>query len=79
MTPEISTERLITAKWTAAARARETERPDALFADPWATHLAGEAMAWLERQPPEAGLAPVLRTRFLDDLIDQCLRQTTIR
>ncbi len=36
---------LITAKWTAAARARETERPDALFADPWAAHLAREGAA----------------------------------
>lgn len=70
---------LITAQWAAAARARETERPDALFADPRAAHLAGEGAAWLERQPSEAGLAPVLRTCFLDDLIEQCFQQTTIR
>ena len=78
MTPETSNGLLITAQWTAAARARETERPDALFSDPWAAQLAGEGTAWLGRQPSEAGLAPVLRTRFFDDLISQCLQQTTI-
>lgn len=31
-----------TARWTAAFRARETERPDALFRDPLARKLAGE-------------------------------------
>jgi O-methyltransferase involved in polyketide biosynthesis len=30
-----------TAGWTAAARARETEREDCLFDDPWAAALAG--------------------------------------
>jgi methyltransferase (TIGR00027 family) len=70
---------LITAQWTAAARARETERPDALFTDPWAAQLAGEGAAWLSRQPSDAGLTPVLRTRFLDDLMSQSLQQTTIR
>src|SRR2546428_13862835 len=66
----------ITAKWTAAARAHESARPDALFSDLWAALLAGEeGMAWLERQPHDAGLSPILRTRFLDDLICQCLQQ----
>ena len=31
----------LTAQWTAAERARETLRPDRLFADPWAQTLAG--------------------------------------
>src|SRR5438132_927470 len=31
-----------TARWTAAFRARETDRPDALFRDPLARKLAGE-------------------------------------
>jgi methyltransferase (TIGR00027 family) len=79
MTSEASHGLSITAKWTAAARACESERSDALFSDPWAGVLAGEGMAWLKRQPPEAGLTPTLRTRFLDDLIDQCLQQTAIR
>ena len=31
-----------TARWVAAYRARETERPDAVFRDPYARALAGE-------------------------------------
>ena len=31
-----------TARWAAVYRARETERPDALFQDPFARRLAGE-------------------------------------
>ena len=31
-----------TARWAAVYRARETERPDALFRDPFARRLAGE-------------------------------------
>ncbi len=31
-----------TARWAAVFRARETERPDALFRDPYARRLAGE-------------------------------------
>ena len=38
-----------TARWAAAQRARETERPDHLFSDPLARRLAGdEGMAALE-------------------------------
>lgn len=57
-----------TARWTAAARALERTRPDALLDDPWAEWLAGEAgMAWLARQTPGATLPMVLRARFFDD------------
>ena len=60
----------VTAQFTAAARARESERPDALFSDPWATRLAGEeGFAWLEKLGPASALWPVVRTRFLDDLL----------
>lgn len=31
-----------TARWTAAVRAQERARDDALFIDPWAAALAGE-------------------------------------
>ena len=31
-----------TARWVAYFRARETQRPDALFRDPFAERLAGE-------------------------------------
>jgi methyltransferase (TIGR00027 family) len=57
-----------TARWTAAARAREREQPDPLVDDPWAARLAGEeGMAWLARQQPGATLPMVLRARFFDD------------
>ena len=39
-----------TARWTAAFRARETERPDALFRDPLARKLAGERGESIARQ-----------------------------
>ena len=57
-----------TARWTAAARALERERPNALLDDPWAARLAGDdGMAWLARQAPGATLPMVLRTRFFDE------------
>ena len=60
----------LTAYFTAAVRARESQRPDALFIDPWAARLAGpEGFATLERFDPLASLWPVVRTRYLDDVI----------
>lgn len=61
-----------TAGWIAAARARETARPDRLFEDPWAAALAGEA-GWArlrasERVGGENVFLPV-RTRFFDDVV----------
>ncbi len=59
-----------TARWTAAARARESARPDRLFEDPLAEALAGaEGMALLEAEPPESRDNPFLaiRTRVFDD------------
>ena len=44
-----------TSQWTAAARARESERVDRLFDDPLAAALAGaEGFAWLERMEAAA-------------------------
>ena len=41
---------VLTSRWMAAARARESERPDRLFNDPLAAALAGpEGFAWLDR------------------------------
>ncbi len=59
-----------TSRWTAAARARESARPDRLFDDPLAAALAGsEGFALLEAEPPESRDNPYLavRTRFFDD------------
>jgi len=40
-----------TALWVATYRARETDRPDALFRDPYARRLAGERGEEIERLP----------------------------
>ncbi|VFA94663.1 Putative S-adenosyl-L-methionine-dependent methyltransferase ML2640 [Nocardia farcinica] len=63
-----------TARWVAVYRARESERPDALFQDPFAAELAGAAGAGLA----DPALLPrgarnhwptVVRTRLIDDLV----------
>jgi methyltransferase (TIGR00027 family) len=59
-----------TSLWTAAARARESARPDRLFEDPFAAALAGpEGFALLDAEPPESRDNPyiAIRTRFFDD------------
>lgn len=61
-----------TARWTAAARARESARPDRLFDDPWAAELAGpEGFAMLQAREPDGVPNPYLpiRTRFFDDVL----------
>jgi methyltransferase (TIGR00027 family) len=61
-----------TAAWIAAARARESRRPDRLFDDPWADKLAGSAgsarPAASEGTGGENRFLPV-RTRFFDDVL----------
>jgi methyltransferase (TIGR00027 family) len=61
-----------TARATAAWRAVESARDEALFRDPWAAALAGQEMvAQLAAQPPEvqarAASYTIVRTRFFDD------------
>jgi methyltransferase (TIGR00027 family) len=61
-----------TARWVAAYRAQETERPDAVFKDPFARKLAGErgeAIVRSMRGGARAGWALVVRTKVLDDVI----------
>lgn len=61
-----------TARWTAAARARESARSDRLFDDPWAAALAQpDGFAMLTAREPDGVANPYLpvRTRFFDDLI----------
>jgi len=62
-----------TARWTAAARAVETQRPDRLFTDEYAATLAGpEGFALMERfEAFTGGRNPVLplRTRFYDEVL----------
>jgi methyltransferase (TIGR00027 family) len=74
-----------TARLTAAARARESERQDRLFFDPFAARLAGaEGFAALDRQAAArsgdsevvANPAFAIRTRFFDEFL---LREVTER
>jgi methyltransferase (TIGR00027 family) len=61
-----------TARWVAFYRAMETERPDALFRDPWAKRLAGERGAAIVRHVPgarEMAWALIVRTQVFDELI----------
>jgi len=61
------------AYWIAAARARESTRPDRLFDDPWAERLAGDlgraAMAASERATGGENQFLPVRTRFVDDAL----------
>ena len=64
-----------TARWTALHRATESARPDALFSDPLAEHLAGEGgcaivarVPWMTRN---GGL--VARTKIIDDAIAEAI------
>lgn len=66
----------VTARWAAAQRARESQRPDRLFDDPLAMALAGpegEEMLRLSElsNPRSKQIAEymVVRTRFLDDFL----------
>lgn len=77
----------MTAKWTAAARAREALRPVPLFTDPYAAALAGlEGPALLQQgEETVAGLDDAIfaiRTRFFDDYLaaatDQGIRQVVV-
>lgn len=68
-----------TARWMAAIRARETERPDALFRDPLAAILAGDEGFALDRRMAELGdsanPAVEIRTRYFDDLLPRAARE----
>jgi methyltransferase (TIGR00027 family) len=70
-----------TANWVAAARARESDRADALFHDPFARALAGEEGArWLATDEGGRGEAYIaLRTRFFDDELLTAVRARGIR
>ncbi|MDE1888297.1 MAG: class I SAM-dependent methyltransferase [Gammaproteobacteria bacterium] len=67
-----------TALWMAMYRALESERPDALFHDPYARELAGErGREIVERLPKARRLAwpMVVRTQILDELIQDSVEQ----
>jgi len=61
-----------TARWVAMYRAMESDRPDALFHDPWARKLAGpDGEAFLKSIPKGRQMAwpMIVRTQVMDDLL----------
>ncbi|HZD11484.1 MAG TPA: SAM-dependent methyltransferase [Candidatus Binatia bacterium] len=69
-----------TAFWTAAVRAKESERDDRLFDDPWAADLAGpEGLAWIQQRTPDSYVGIALRTRFFDDFLQRIAHEHGIR
>lgn len=66
-----------TALWVAVYRARETERPDALFRDPYARRLAGARGEQIAASMPfsdKATWAWVARTALFDQFIEEQVR-----
>jgi methyltransferase (TIGR00027 family) len=65
-----------TARWVAVYRAMETERPDALFRDPYARRLAGrqgEAIVGIMRDGKKMAWPMVVRTAVMDEIIVQAI------
>ncbi len=65
-----------TARWVAVYRAEESERPDALFHDPYARRLAGERGFELLDSIPKGrrfGWPMVLRTVIFDRFVETCI------
>lgn len=67
-----------TALWVAMYRAFESERPDALFRDPYARRLAGERGAAIVRLLPRGrsmAWPMIVRTVVMDEIILRCVDQ----
>jgi methyltransferase (TIGR00027 family) len=66
-----------TARWVAYYRAMETERPDAIFRDPFAERLAGaRGKSIVDTMPQGRDLAwpMIVRTKVLDEMITRAIR-----
>ncbi|PYU59791.1 MAG: SAM-dependent methyltransferase, partial [Acidobacteria bacterium] len=69
-----------TARWAAVFRARETERADAIFRDPYAERLAGKMGVDIANTLPEGNShawAWVARTYLFDKFVAQEIEQGT--
>src|SRR6201987_797288 len=67
-----------TARWAAMYRARETEREDALFRDPFARRLAGERGEAIAKATPfheKHSWSWVTRTYLFDSIISEQVAQ----
>lgn len=61
-----------TARWVATYRAQETERPDAIFRDPFARRLAGDRGEQIARLMPlgsDSAWSMVTRTYLIDEFV----------
>src|ERR1700738_2310271 len=61
-----------TARWVAVYRAQETERPDAIFRDPFARRLAGDRGEQIANSRPlgtDMSWPMVARTYLIDELV----------
>jgi methyltransferase (TIGR00027 family) len=70
-----------TALWVAHYRAMESERPDALFRDPYAKLLAGDRGADIVKRLPAAhrnAWAMIVRTFAFDEIIQRLIRQNGV-
>ena len=67
-----------TALWVAIYRAMESERPDAIFHDPYARRLGGERGQAIVDAMPRGKMMSwpmVVRTAVMDEIILRCVRQ----
>jgi methyltransferase (TIGR00027 family) len=67
-----------TARWVAVYRAMETERPDALFRDPFAAKLAGEKgfeIVKSMKRGKQMAWAMIVRTQSFDEFIKGAIRE----
>jgi methyltransferase (TIGR00027 family) len=67
-----------TARWVAVYRARETDRPDAVFRDPFARRLAGERGEQIANSMPlgrDNDWSMVTRTYLIDQFVMDQVRQ----
>jgi methyltransferase (TIGR00027 family) len=67
-----------TALWVAIYRAMESERPDALFRDPFARRLGGERGETIVRTLPKGSATAwpmIVRTAVMDEIVMRCVRE----
>jgi methyltransferase (TIGR00027 family) len=70
-----------TARWVAVYRAMETERPDAIFKDPFARRLAGErgqAIVDEMKRGRSMAWAMIVRTAVFDEIILDVIRREKV-
>ena len=65
-----------TARWVAIYRAMESERPDAIFRDPYARRLGGERCEAIDRTMPRGrsmAWPMIVRTAVMDEIVMRCI------